>query len=394
MPVYDYQALQLNGKKTSGTLYADDRDELANRLREQQLFLTDCTEHRVEASRFRLNVKELADYCRQLGTMLTSGVSLVRCMDIICQGDLRPRTRKTLEQVFAQVRQGVALSTAMREQKGAFPEMLVNMFVAGESSGQLGPTAVKMSSHYDKEHRLNGKVQNAAMYPIILMVITVAVLIIVFTVVLPTFFKLFNDMELPAITQVMISISRFLTSYFLECMLVLVTLVVTAALLLRLQGVRYRLDRFKLSIPVVKKLLMTIYTARFARTLSSLYLSGMSLLDALGVARDTLGNLYLAKQFDQVITDVRRGDTLSQALVRVPNVDMKLSASVMIGEESGKLDVMLNSVADAYEYDAEAAVQRLTTMMEPIMIIIMAVIIGTVMLSVMLPIYQLYQNIG
>ncbi|MEG2074427.1 MAG: type II secretion system F family protein, partial [Angelakisella sp.] len=149
-----------------------------------------------------------------------------------------------------------------------------------------------------------------------------------------------------------------------------------------------------LHIPKVSKLLMTIYTARFARTLSSLYISGLSLLEAIDVSRQTIGNRYLARQFDEVLSAVRRGETLSTAILRIKGFDVKLAATILIGEESGKLDIMLSSAADAYEYDAEAATQRLTTFMEPIMIIIMAVVIGFVMISVMLPIYQFYQSMG
>ncbi|MEG1391116.1 MAG: type II secretion system F family protein [Angelakisella sp.] len=394
MPLYEYTAADLQGKTVKGTLRVDDPTQLTVQLRAGKLFLLDFHEFEEEQVRFRLNIKELSDFCRQLGTMVSSGVSLVRAIEIITEGDIRPATRKVYENLASNIRQGDTLSTAMREQRGAFPELLINMFVAGESNGQLGPTAIKMASHFEKEHRLNSKVQSASTYPLILLSVTVVVMLIIFTVVLPQFFDLFEGMELPAATRLVLGISHLLTDNIGVVLFSLAMTVLLLFTLFQLSAVRYTIDRIKMRIPKVGKLLMTIYTARFARTLSSLYISGLSLLEALDVSRDTIGNRYLAKQFDEVLSAVRRGETLSTAILRVKGIDIKLAATILIGEESGKLDIMLTSVADAYEYDAEAATQRLTTFMEPMLIVVMALAIGFIMISVMLPIYQFYQNMG
>lgn len=394
MPLYEYTAADFRGKNVKGTLYADDPTHLTVQLKTGNLFLLEYQEFEEERARFKLNIKELGDFCRQLGTMTGSGISLVRSLEIVKEGDLRPATRKVYENLTSTIRQGESLSTAMRQQRGAFPDLLINMFVAGESSGKLSSTAVKMASHYEKEHRLNSKVQSVSTYPLILLCVTVAVMLIVFTVVLPQFFDLFEGMELPAATQLVLGISHLMTDNIGAVLLTLFLVAFGCFTLLQLTFIRYFFDRIKLRIPKVGKLLMTIYTARFARTLSSLYISGLSLLEALDVARDTIGNLYLAQQFDEVLSAVRRGETLSTAILRIKGFDIKLAATILIGEESGKLDIMLSSAADAYEYDAEAATQRLTTLMEPILIVVMAVAIGFVMISVMLPIYQFYQSMG
>lgn len=394
MPLYEYVAADFGGKNVKGTLYADTPVQLTSQLKTGNLFLLDYREFEEEKARFRLNIKELSDFCRQLGTMTSSGISLVRSLEIIKEGDLRPATHKVYENLITTIRQGDSLSTAMRQQRGAFPDLLVNMFIAGESSGKLSSTAIKMASHYEKEHRLNSKVQSASTYPIILLCVTVAVMLIVFTVVLPQFFDLFDGMELPAATKLVLGISHLMTDNIVGVLLFLFIAVLICFTVLQLSFVRYAFDRIKLLLPKVGKLLMTIYTARFARTLSSLYISGLSLLEALDVARETIGNRYLSRQFDEVLSAVRRGETLSTAILRIKGFDIKLAATILIGEESGKLDIMLSSAADAYEYDAEAATQRLTTLMEPVLIVVMAVAIGFVMISVMLPIYQFYQNMG
>lgn len=394
MPLYEYNAVTLAGKSSRGVAYADSTAQLTNRLREDGLFMLSCREQQNEKQHQKLKTKELSEFCRQLGTMLTSGISLSRAMSIISEGDLRPGVQRVVKAIEEDIRRGADISAAMRSQTGAFPELLINMFVAGESNGKLGEAAVKMANHYEGEHRLNNKVKMASTYPVILAVVTVVVMILVFIVVLPQFFELFEGMELPAITRVVLWMSRMLVSHFVEVTLVFVVLGILISFALRMDKVRLWVDRQKLAIPKLGRLYMTIYTARFARTLSSLYLSGLSLLDALEVSRDTMGNRYLASQFDDVIASVRRGENLSSAILRVKGLDIKLAATILVGEESGKLDIMLNSIADTYEYDAETATQQLTTTMEPMLIVIMALIIGTIMVSVMLPIYQLYGNIG
>ena len=180
----------------------------------------------------------------------------------------------------------------------------------------------------------------------------------------------------------------------------LVILIVVLILILVIRGVVARprvkavLDKKKLGIPIVGKLLRTIYTSRFARTLSSSYSSGISMINALENTRDTIGNTYIAGQFDQLINDVREGQSLSDSIGKIQGIDNKLPASILIGEETGRLDSMLESIADTFDYDAEIALQRMTTLMEPVMIIIMAIVIGSVMISVMLPLPTLYNAIG
>lgn len=394
MPLYEYTAADLGGKSIKGSMRVDDPTQLTVALRTNNLFLLEYHEFEEDKARFRLNIKELSDFCRQLGTMTGSGISLVRAIEIISEGDLRPQVRKIYQSLTSAIRQGDPLSTAMHEQRGAFPELLINMFVAGESSGKLSSTAIKMASHYEKEHRLNSKVQGASTYPLILLGVTMVVMLVVFTVVLPQFFTLFVGMELPASTRLVLGISHLMVDNIWAVLFFIFCVVFMGFTVFQLSFVQYYFDMLKLRIPKINKLLMTIYTARFARTLSSLYISGLSLLEAIDVSRQTIGNRYLARQFDEVLSAVRRGETLSTAILRIKGFDVKLAATILIGEESGKLDIMLSSAADAYEYDAEAATQRLTTFMEPIMIIIMAVVIGFVMISVMLPIYEFYQSMG
>lgn len=325
--------------------------------------------------------------------MLSSGIPLVRAIRIMIDRCDKPKLRAIYERIYIALQQGQTLSDAMTRETRAFPELLINMIRAGEASGTLEQTTMKMAQHYDKEHRLNNKIKSATTYPIILLVLLVLVVIAIFTFVLPQFFTLFTDIELPAITKVVMAISHFVTQYWMFLLIGVLVLIAVWSAALRTEKVRLAYDRFKLRIPRIGKLLRIIYTARFSRTLSSLYSSGLTMTTALPIAAKTLGNAYIARQFHAAITRVRNGEMLSAAIESIDGFDSKLAETIYIGEETGRLDDMLNSVADSFDYDSEMATQKLVTYIEPIMIIFMAVVIGFVMVSVILPIYTLYTNI-
>jgi type IV pilus assembly protein PilC len=343
----------------------------------------------------KLKTAELADFCRQLAAMLSSGITLIRAMMIIARRDTKPHIKKVYEALIEDLQRGAPLSEAMAHRDRAFPELLISMIRAGESSGRMDVTALKMANTFDKKHRLDSKIKSATTYPIILIVLIVLVMIVIFTFVLPSFFDMFEGMSLPLPTRVVLAISGFLTNHFVGLTVGVAIAAASLIALFRQPGPKQKLDRFKLKIrPKVGKLLSTIYTARFARTMASLYVSGIPMIQALNIARGTIGNKYIEKQFDEVIYDLGNGRTLSQALGKVDGFESKLYSTILIGEESGRLEQMLESVADQFDYDSEMASQRLVTMLEPILIVVMAVVVAFVMISVMMPIYQMYQNIG
>jgi type IV pilus assembly protein PilC len=222
----------------------------------------------------------------------------------------------------------------------------------------------------------------------------VVVVIAIFTFVLPSFFDMFEGMELPLPTRVVMAISAFLTTHWLYLLIGVVGMVAIVISVFKMPEPKHAWDHFKLRVPKVKKLLITIYTSRFARTLSSLYVSGIPMIHALNIAKATIGNKYIERQFEGVIGDLANGRTLSQSLVKVKGFEPKLYSTILIGEESGRLEQMLESVADQFDYDSEMASQRLVALLEPLLIVVMAVVVMFIMISVMMPIYQMYSNIG
>lgn len=394
MPKYKYKAKDLDSSVLAGEIDAKDEADLRRRLREQNLVAVSYSEIEEKHSGYRLKANEVAEFARQLASMLDSGITVVRAMEIIKDRDFKPPIKAVFIKLHKDTQNGFTLSEAMNMQRRAFPELFVNMVASGEASGQLEKSVSKMANNYDKEHRLNGKVKSAMTYPIILLIFTLAVVMFIFTAVLPEFFTLLEGMELPVGTKVIIAISGFLQKYWYIVILAALILIAVGGYLLKIEKVALTVDKIKLKIPKVSGLLRIIYTARFSRTLSSLYSSGLTMLNALDISSTILGNKYIEGQFPDVIKDVRNGETLSDAIGKIDGFDSKLTTTILIGEEAGRLDTMLESVAESFDYEAEMATGRLVQLIEPVMIVIMALIIGSVMLAVMQPLMLLYQNVG
>lgn len=394
MPTYKYSAKTLESRMVRGVMEANDEETVRRLLRQDQTFLLKIREVENVKNPYKLKSMELSDFSRQLASMLGSGIPVIRAMKILEERDVKPGLKKVYEVILREIQRGNTLSEAMELSGGSFPELMINIFRAGEASGQLENSARKMADHYEKEHKLKEKVRAAMTYPIILFGVTIVVVLLVFTLILPQFFELFEGIELPALTKFMLYLSNSLETYGLFYIIGLLLILALGAFVLSIPKVKLQTDKAKLKIPKLGHLFKIIYTARFARNLSSLYSSGLPMINALNIGGDTVGNTYIRDQFIRVVEAVRNGEALSAAIEKVDGFDVKLVATIYIGEESGRLDEMLENVSDAYDYEAEMATARMVTYIEPVMIITMAFMVGSIILSVMMPIMTLYQNIG
>lgn len=395
MPKYRYQAVDENGKRVNGRLTAADETELHALLLEKELYLTRAKVITEQKRGRPLKARELSEFSRELGTMLQSGIPLVKALTILSEeGCIRPDTRGVYEQVLNHVCCGFSLAEAMEQETGVFPDLMLSMFHAAEVSGSLGKTALLLAEHYSRAYKLDTRTRNAVIYPKLLVVLLIAMTGLLVGFVLPQFEALFRMMEeLPLPTRILYSITDFMTERWYLVMLGAAAMGLGGKAASRIPVIRRGLDWVSLHVPVLGRLQKTVCTAQFARAFSSLYSAGIPIVSALQIARKTIGNSYIDFQFDKVIFMVQSGSTVSDSLNTVDGFLRKLSASVRVGEESGNLDVMLSSIADSMEYDAEQVVSRTITYLEPLTIVIMAVIVGGIMAAVMLPIYQSYHVI-
>lgn len=396
MAQFKYKAQTIDGKKVSGTMNAADQSELHQRLRDGELFLLSAKEVKSSKGIKQFKPKVLADFCRQLSTLVAAGVTLVRALNIIARGEaIKPKERAVYEDMLAKIRQGISLSEAMEAQGGAFPPLMIYMFRSAESGGNLDQVSLKMAELYEKDHKLNTKMAGAMIYPKILAGMIVAVILVLTKYVMPQFQELFEQMDtLPLSTRILNSISDFMQSYWYIAIILIVVLWAGAKALLTIASVRLKWHKIKVHMPVFGKLQKTICTSRFARTLSSLYSAGIPIVPSLQIARKTVGNDYIDQQFDNVIPFVRAGNNLSEGLDMVDGFTRKLTDSIRVGEETGSLDNMLMTTSEALEYDADMAINKMMSYVEPIMLIIMGLILAFVMVSVFGAIYGSYDSIA
>ena len=397
MPRYRYTATNAQGKTVRGQAEAPSEDALYTKLRGDGLFMTDAQPAQKTGTAFRpQKTAQLADFCRNLGTLLSAGVPLVRAFRIMSdERNIDSKQKALYEAILTGLRKGVPLSDAMEACAPAFPDLLIAMIRSAEGTGSIDQACMRMATYYEREHKMNQQVGSSLMYPIILAMLIVAVIAILMTFVLPQFKPMFDQMEtLPLPTEILFTISDFVGANWPVLLVVIALLVLGGRIVLAQPQVRRRWDRFILHAPVVGVLNRKICTARFARTLSNLYSSGVPIITTLGAARDSIGNRWIESQFGDTLDSIRAGHSLSESIAQIDGFETKLASSIAVGEETGKLDSLLATISETLDYEAEMATKRLVTLLEPVMIVIMGIVVGGVVAAVIVPIYQSYGTIG
>lgn len=397
MPRFRYTATNAKGKTVRGLADAPTEEALYAKLREDGLYMTAAQEAQKSYTAFRpLKTALLADFCRNLGTLLAAGVPLVRAFRIMAdERTIDARQKALYEAVLGELRKGVPLSDAMESCAPAFPNLLLAMIRNAEGTGSIDHACARMATYYEREHKMNQQVGNSLMYPIILSVMIVAVIAILMGFVVPQFMPMFEQMEaLPLPTAILFAVSDFISANWVPLLLVIAFLVVGWRIALAQPAIRRQWDRLQLHAPVIGKLNRKICTARFARALSNLYSSGVPIVATLIASRDAVGNRWIISQFDEVLDNVRAGNSLSESLAQVDGFEQTMASSIAVGEETGKLDNLLATISETLDFEAEVATKRLVTLLEPAMIILMGIVVAFVVVAVILPIYQSYGTIG
>lgn len=395
MPEYKYQAQDSKGKIVKGKADAFDEADLQKRFHDSGLLLLEAKPIIKQMALKPLKKPRLADFCRQLGTLIKAGVVLIKAIEIIANDEsITDYERQLYLRLRDRIVQGVSLSTVMEELEPAFPPLLIFMIRAAETSGTLDTTCLRLAEQYTSEAQLEQTAKNSLTYPKILSVLIVIVVAILFGYVLPQFEDIFATLpELPLPTRILMAISDFVANKWYILAVVIVLAIIFGKMIVKIPAVRMLIDRIKV-MGKWGKLTKIIYSGRFARTMSSLYSAGIPIHSCIEIAKSTIGNKYIEAQFDEVEKKVAGGMPLSSALVEVDGFVSKLPATIKVGEETGMLGNMLESVADDLDFYSKQALLKLTSYIEPVMIVVMAVAVGFIMISIIYPIYQSYQTIG
>ena len=395
MKTFQITSMTRAGKMNNFVFSAANVDDLKKTIKERNLYLIDYREiNPKEVIGKKLGVKQLVIFSRQMSTMLASGIPIIQALDMLQSKVDNKKARDVFRSIYEDVQKGNSLSDSMLAQRGAFPELLTNMVRAGEVGGTLDQSLSRMSSHFEKEAKLASKIRSASIYPMILAVVSVAVVLMLVTFVLPTITAMFDESQMPWTTKIILAFSNFLLNNWLMLIFGIVFLVVAVHFSLKIPSIRIGVDKLKLRLPIFGKLNRTVYSARCARAFASLYSSGVQTLDMIETAGKVLNNTYLEQKFLFVLEVVSRGDLISMAIEQTNEFDNMLSSMIFIGEESGSLGEILESTADYFDGEADAALQRMVAMIEPIMIIVLGLVIGFIIVSIIQPIFAMYGTLG
>ncbi|NCA99414.1 MAG: type II secretion system F family protein [Clostridia bacterium] len=402
MAVFNYRAIGANGESVSGKLNAKDRAEVLGMLREKSWRPISVEQKReVQEISFaalsgKIGTKDVAVFCRQFYTMLNSGISIIQCLDILRQQFDNKKMRAIISEVYELVQKGASLSDSMRQYKNAFPELLINMVDAGEASGNLDTILGRMAEHYEKDTRLRRKVVGAMIYPAVLMSVTVLVVIFLLTFVLPTFIQMFESsgVELPFMTRMLLGLSGFIRTFWYLVLGGLILLIWWIRHMTKTDRGMYFFDSLKLKLPIISPVMIRIATTRFTRTLSTLLVSGIPLMNGMEITSKVIGNKVIEKTILSVREDIRKGYDLAGPIKRSKQFPPMVDSMIKIGEESGSLDDALRRTADFYDEEVDAAIQRMTTMLEPLLIVFMALVVGSIIIAIIQPMFGMYEMIG
>ena len=402
MPVFRYTAIQANGKEVTETMTVQSITELRDKLKSQGNYLITAKEDieqksAAETLNFggKVNSKQISIFAKQFGTLLKAGVPVAAGLDILYRQTENKKLREALETVYIEVQKGTQVSTAIKYHPTVFPSLMVNMIESGEATGNLDNIMDRLAIHYEKEAKINSRIKGAMIYPMALSVISVVIVIFLITVILPTFTEMFtgSGVELPLPTRVLMGISDFIRYYWYVVIGVLALISFLVKRFISSPGGRYWFDALKLKLPIVKGSMDKIVTARFTRTLGSLLRSGIPLINALELAGGVTGNVVIEGKINIIANEVEKGETLGNALKRTPTFGPMVVSMFQIGEESGSLDQMLDKSADFYEQDLEDAIDRLLKLMEPLLIVVMAVVIGFIVIAMALPMFDVVNTV-
>ncbi len=421
MPRFNYVALDARGQEASGLLEAASSNAAIGQLRQAGYFPTSVIEQTISSpdgneargraatsanatkprakkgivlfERKKVKSKILMIFTRQLATLIDSGLPLLRSLNVLAKQERDKLLKKTINKLADSVQGGSTFSDALALHPRIFNNLYVNMVKAGEVGGVLELVLTRLSEFQEKAAKIKNKVLSAMVYPIIVMTMAVGIMSFLLVFIVPRFEAIFHDLlgdkPLPPVTQFVLAVSNFMKNHGLVLLAAVVAIVFLYNLIGRTRQGRFAIDTFKLRMPLFGNLNRKTAISRFARTLGTLVTSGVPILQALNITRETAGNAAIARAIARVHDSVKEGESIVQPLEASKEFPPMVASMIDVGEETGKLPEMLLKIADVYDDEVDNAVAALTSMLEPIMIVFLAVIVGTIVLALFTPLISI-----
>lgn len=423
MPKFHYIALDQNGQETAGVIEAPNEADAIGQLRRSQLYPTQVVEEgkgdtaAIRKARTRSGAKGKAKaggkasgsakvasktlmiFTRQLATLIDSGLPLLRGLTVLGRQESNPVMKRTITTLADSVQTGSTFSESLQQFPRIFNKLYINMVKAGELGGVLEIVLNRLAEYQEKAQKLKNKIVAAMVYPIIVMTIAVGIMIFLMTVIVPKFEKIFEEMlgdrnKLPELTKWVIGFSRWIQGNILIILASVIGVFVLWQIIKATKGGRSMIDAVKLKLPLFGDVQRKSAIARFTRTLGTLVTSGVPILQALNITRETAGNVVVSDAINKVHDAVKEGESMVAPLEGSKVFPPMVISMVDVGEETGQLPEMLLKVADVYEDEVDNSVSALTSMLEPLMIVVLAVVVGVIVLALFMPLIQIIQGVG
>ena len=400
MASYVYEAIDSNGKSKNGSIDATDLDQAQTLLRKDGLTIISLKEWSVLDKDISFGVKkkisprEYGVFCKQFVSILQAGVPIITALEMLYEQSTNPTLKEDLEAVRNDVAKGESLAGAMQNCND-FPDILISMVEAGEASGSLEIAFERMSTHFEKDARLKGMIKKAMIYPIVVFCVAIVVVIIMMVMVIPNFTGMFSDMgmELPAMTRFVMAMSDFVIHKWYILVAIVVAIAIGFKMFSTTEYGRHALARLQLSLPIFGNMATKTACARFARQMSTLMAAGMSIIDAIEITANTMDNILYKEGLMDTKEQVEKGIPLSQPLIETGLFPAMICQMTKIGEETGNMEEMLDKCAEYYDEEVELATQSLSAALEPLIIVLLAGIVGVIVMAVMQPMFAMYSGV-
>lgn len=401
MPGFSYVAVDKRGKEKRGSLEVETRERALEQLKAEGLIPVSVREQGALNKEIDFSIgkkvkpRDLSVFCRQFVSITQAGVPMKEALQMLSEQTENKWLKRAISEVLLNVEKGNTLADSMRSQPDIFPPMLVNMVEAGEQSGSLEMAFSRMAVHFEKEAKLKATIKKATIYPIILVIAAIGVIAVMLLFVIPIFIDMFADLdiEMPAITMFVMNSSKWMTSHWYVVLAIIVGVVAAYKLIYKTTQGRLTIDRIKMKMPLFGKLTVKTACSQFARTMSTLLMSGISTIDALETTSKIVNNIHYTNAMLKAREEVMKGVPLSEPLEASGIFPPMVYHMTGIGEETGNVEEMLEKMADYYDEEVEMTTQSVLAAMEPIIILFMALIIGTLVIAVIWPIASMYNGL-
>ena len=401
MPGFSYVAVDKRGKEKRGSLEAETRERALEQLKAEGLIPVSVREQGALNKEIDFSIgkkvkpRDLSVFCRQFVSITQAGVPMKEALQMLSEQTENKWLKRAISEVLLNVEKGNTLADSMRSQPDIFPPMLVNMVEAGEQSGSLEMAFSRMAVHFEKEAKLKATIKKATIYPIILVIAAIGVIAVMLLFVIPIFIDMFSDLdiEMPALTMFVMNSSKWMTSHWYVVLAIIVGVVVAYKLIYKTTQGRLTIDRIKMKMPLFGKLTVKTACSQFARTMSTLLMSGISTIDALETTSKIVNNIHYTNAMLKAREEVMKGVPLSEPLEASGIFPPMVYHMTGIGEETGNVEEMLEKMADYYDEEVEMTTQSVLAAMEPIIILFMALIIGMLVIAVISPIASMYSGL-